>query len=120
NGAANAAFVPADQDFGGALELLKTQGTQKLRYTGETPILPGCYLQITARIKAISGNLPAARIAGWAGGAGGNSVTGVVMTGPSTQLTSYGQVVEVSAIVGVGARGGVDMVWGRSALYGHF
>ncbi|NCO22498.1 MAG: right-handed parallel beta-helix repeat-containing protein, partial [Rhodobacterales bacterium] len=120
NGAANVAVVPADQDFGGALELLKTQSTQKLRYTGETPILPGCYLQIKARVKAVSGNLPAVRIAAWAGGAGGAAVTGVMMTGPSRQLTSYGQVVEVSAIVGVGARNGVDMVWGRSALYGHF
>ena len=35
-------------------------------------------------------------------------------------LTSYGKVVEVTAIVGAGSRGGVDMVWGRSALYGHF
>jgi len=120
NGASNGAFVPADQDFGGALELIKTQGTQRLRYTGETPILPGCYLRITARVKAVAGNLPAVRIAGWAGGAGGNGVTGVVVSGPARQLTSYGQVVEVSAIVGVGARGGVDMVWGRAALYGHF
>lgn len=30
--AVNAAFVPADQDFGGALELQKTQAVQKLRY----------------------------------------------------------------------------------------
>ena len=42
DGAGNAAFVPADQDFGGCLELVKTQSTQKLRYMGETPLLPGC------------------------------------------------------------------------------
>ena len=41
-------------------------------------------------------------------------------TGPSVTLTSYGEVVEVSAIVGAGVRGGVDMVWGAAALYGHF
>ena len=69
--AANAAFVPADQDFGGCLELLKNSGTQRVRYMGETPLLPGCYLQMKARVKAISGNLPSVRIAGWAGGAGG-------------------------------------------------
>ena len=28
----NGAFVPADQDFGGALEVLKTIGTQRVRY----------------------------------------------------------------------------------------
>lgn len=119
-GAANAAFVPADQDFGGALELVKTQGTQQLRFTGETPILPGCYLRITARVKAVAGSLPAVRIAGWAGGAGGAAVPGVTLNGPSRQLTGYGEVVEVSAIVGVGTRTGVDMAWGRAALYGHF
>ena len=119
-GAADAALVPADQDFAGCLELLKTEGTQKLRYMGETPLLPGCYLRITARVKAVSGNLPAVRIAGWAGGAGGVHVTGVTEIGPSVQLQTYGTVVEVSAIVGTGLRGGVDMVWGTQALYGHF
>ncbi len=119
-GAANAVFVPADQDFGGCLEMQKTEATQKLRYMGDTPILPGCYLQITARVKAISGNLPSVRIAGWAGDAGGAHVAGVVETGPAVALTDYGKVVEVSAIVGTGARGGVDMVWGPQAQIGHF
>lgn len=59
--AVNAAFVPTDQDFGGALEVQKAAATQKLRYMGQTPILPGCYLRITARIKAISGDLPSVR-----------------------------------------------------------
>jgi len=116
----DAAFVPSDADFGGALELLKTQSTMKLRYTGETPILPGCYLRIRARVKAVSGALPDVRIAGWAGGAGGAHVNGVDETGPETTLTSYGDVVEISAIVGTGSRGGVDMAWGTEALYGHF
>ena len=118
--AVNAALVPADQDFGGALELQKTQGVQRLRYMGETPILPGCYLRVRARIKAVSGNLPEVRIAGWAGGAGGAEVAGVTLSGGQTALTGYGEVVEVSAIVGTGNRAGVDMVWGPSALYGHF
>ncbi len=118
--AANAAFVPADQDFGGALEIQKTDAVQKLRYTGQTPLLPGCYLQIKARIKALSGNLPSVRIAGWAGGAGDVHVTGLTEAGPSVALTSYGDVVEITAIVGTGARGGVDMPWGTEPLYGHF
>ncbi|RVV97758.1 right-handed parallel beta-helix repeat-containing protein [Mesobaculum littorinae] len=118
--AASAAYVPADQDFGGCLELVKTDSVQRLRYTGETPILPGTYLRVRTRVKAISGNLPSVRIAGWAGGAGGAHVGGLTETGPSVALTSYGEVVEVSAIIGVGNRGGVDMVWGRQPLYGHF
>ncbi|MCF3593451.1 right-handed parallel beta-helix repeat-containing protein [Rhodobacteraceae bacterium LMO-12] len=118
--AMNAAFVVADQDFAGCMELQKVDATQKLRYMGETPLLPGCYLRITARVKAMSGNLPAVRIAAWAGGAGGAHVPGLIETGPATVLSSYGEVVEVSAIVGAGRRGGVDMVWGAAALYGHF
>jgi len=118
--AANAVYVPADQDFGGALEMQKTQSVQRLRYMGQTPILPGCYLRITARIKAISGNLPTVRIAGWAGAPGGSNVSGAPQTGPEVTFQTYGKVVEVSAIVGSGDRGGVDMVWGLGASYGHF
>ncbi|MCG6903593.1 MAG: right-handed parallel beta-helix repeat-containing protein [Rhodobacter sp.] len=120
DGSANAALVPADQDFGGCLELVKTDNTQKLRYMGETPILPGCYLRVTARIKAITGNLPSVRIAGWAGKSGGVHVAGLNETGPSVALTSYGEVVEVSAIIGSGDRTGVDMIWGTEPIYGHF
>ena len=116
---ANAAIVPADQDFGGCLELLKTQATQKLRYMGETPILPGCYLQVTARVKAVSGNLPSARIAAYAVDAGGAHVAGLVETGPAVTLTSYGEVATVTAIIGTGARSGVDMAWGTVPVGAH-
>ena len=118
--AANGAFVAADQDFGGALELLKTANTQQLRYMGEIPLLPGCYLQIKARVKAISGNLPSVRIAGYAARANGSLVSNVQGFAPFVTLTSYGEVIEVSAIVGGGNRGGVDLVWGTEPIYGHF
>ena len=114
------AFVPSDPDFGGCLEILKVQATQKLRYMGQTPLIPGCYLQVKARVKAISGPLPQVRIAAWAGGAGDQQVTGVVDQGPVTQLSGYGTVHEITAIVGTGQRPGVDMSWGFAALYGHF
>ena len=120
DGAANAAFVPADQDFGGCLELQKTSATQKLRYMGQTTMLPGCYLRITARVKAVSGNLATVQIAGWAGNASDAHVGGLVEAGPAVTLTSYGEIVTVSAIVGTGARNGVDMKWGSAPAYGHF
>lgn len=120
DGDANAALVAADADFGGCLELLKTNSTQKLRYMGQTTILPGCYLRITARVKAISGTLPSVRIAAWAGGAGDVHVGGLTEVGTSSTLTTYGEVVEISAIVGTGQRGGVDMPWGMTPIYGHF
>ncbi len=115
----NGVFVPADQDFSGCLELFKTQSVTKLRYMGETTLLPGCYLRISTRVKAVSGELPGVRIAGWAGGAGGAHVAGLTEYGPTVQLTSYGEVVEISAIVGSGQRIGVDMVW-PNVIYGHF
>ncbi|MEM6658846.1 MAG: glycosyl hydrolase family 28-related protein, partial [Pseudomonadota bacterium] len=120
DGSGTGVFVPADADFGGCLEILKVNATQQVRYMGQTPILPGCYLQVKARIKAISGPLPEVRIAAWAGGAGDAHVPGVVEQGPATQLTGYGSVHEITAIVGTGQRSGVDMSWGLSALYGHF
>lgn len=120
DGAANAALISADADFGTCLELSKTESTQKLRSLAETPLLAGCYLRVRARVKAVAGALPSVRIAGWAGGAGGAHIGGVTEVGGATQLTTYGEVVEVSAIVGTGSRMGVDMIWGRDALFGHF
>ncbi|TMV94948.1 right-handed parallel beta-helix repeat-containing protein [Thioclava sp. BHET1] len=117
--AINAAFVPADADFGGCMELIKTQSTQKVRAMVRTPILPGTYLRISARIKALSGNLPSVRAAGYAVKSNNAHVGGLVETGPTVALQSYGEVVEVSAIVGAGNRTGVDMPWGLGPDYGY-
>ncbi len=111
-------FVAADADFAGCLEVLKVDPTARVRYMGETPILPGCYLRVTAKVKAISGPFPAVRVSGWAGQAGGAPLVGLPAFGPATQLTNYGQVVEISAIIGTGDRTGVDMLW-TGADYGH-
>ncbi len=118
--ATNAALVPADQDFGGCLELQKVDTVQKLRFRGQTPILPGCYLRITARVKAVAGPLAKVRIAGYAAQANGTAVAGVVTTAPEVQLTTYGGVTEITAIVGTGVRNGVTLSWGTAAAYGHF
>lgn len=118
-GQPNAAFVPADQDFEGCLELQKTATVQKLRCFQQIPFQPGLYLRVTARVKAISGPLPSVRIAGWAGSSSGSNVTTAVQTGPSVQLTAYGEVETVSAIIASGNRTGVAMTWGISPAYGH-
>lgn len=116
----DAALVPADQDFGDCLEVLKSQATVSLRAMADTPVLPGCYLRVTARVKAMSGNLPSVRIAAWAGQNAATHLGGVTETGPAVALTAYGRVETVSAIIGVGFRQGVDMSWGRAATIGHF
>ncbi|MBN2907856.1 MAG: right-handed parallel beta-helix repeat-containing protein [Rhodobacteraceae bacterium] len=118
-GAADAALVPADQDFTGCLELQKTETVQKLRYMGQTPILAGCYLRVTARVKAMSGNLPEVRIAAWAGDGNEAHVANLVEVGPSVALSAYGRVETVSAIIGTGTRTGVDMPWGTVPVYAH-
>ncbi|MZR14173.1 right-handed parallel beta-helix repeat-containing protein [Maritimibacter sp. DP07] len=120
DGAANAAFVPADPDFGGCLELVKTETTQRLRWTGETPILPGTYLRITAKVKAMSGAFPSVRVAGHPVDGAGAHVAGLDETGPAVALDTYGEVVAVSAIVAPGNRDGVDMIWGADPAHGHF
>ncbi|MFI0397011.1 glycosyl hydrolase family 28-related protein [Paracoccus jiaweipingae] len=120
HGAANAAIVPADQDFGTCLEIAKTDSVTRLRFMGETPLLPGCYLRVSARVKMVAGTLCSARIAAFAGNGARQPVPGVVTTGTQVALPGYGKVVEVSAIVGTGARKGVDLSWGSQAVYGHF
>ena len=118
-GFGDVALVPADQDFGGCLEMLKSGATMSLRWMGDTPIIPGCYLRVTARVKAMSGNLPSVRIAAWAGINAATHLAGVVETGPSVALSAYGKVETVSAIIGTGFRQGVDMSWGRAATIAH-
>ncbi len=116
----NAALIPADQDFGPCLEIFKQQTTTSIRFMGETPMIPGVYLRISARVKLIAGAPCSARIAGWAGNGARAQVTGLVETGATVPLATYGEVVEISAIVGVGSRSGVDMGWGTAPVYGHF
>ena len=118
--AGNAGIVPADQDFGPCFEVVKQQTTTSVRFMGETPMIPGVYLRVSARIKAVAGALCSARIAGWAGNGSRAHVDGLVEVGPTVALTTYGEVVEISAIVGVGSRRGVDMAWGTAPVYGHF
>ncbi|WBU62689.1 glycosyl hydrolase family 28-related protein [Paracoccus aerodenitrificans] len=119
-GQANAAIVSADQDFGTCLEITKTAKLTRLRFMGETPIRPGTYLRVSVRLKAVAGAKPSVRIAGWAGDQGRAHVGGLTETGPSVALSSFGKVVEISAVIGSGARSGVDMVWGGRPVYGHF
>ncbi len=111
-------YVPGDADFGGCMETLKSQSNQRLRYMGETTILPGCYLQVTARVKCLAGAFPTVRIAGFPANSAGAQVAGLATQGPAVVLDTYGEVVEVRAIIGTGNRTGVDMVW-NGAIYGH-
>ena len=119
-GSPNAAVVAADQDFGGCLELVKAQNTTRLRYMVQTPFEPGMYLRITARIKALSGAFPTVRASCLPLNAGGAPISGIPQYGPEITLQSYGTVATVSAIIGSGSRGGVDMVWGTQPAAGHF
>jgi len=118
--ASNAALVTADPNFGDCLEVQTITDPLHLRYKGEVPLFTGAYIEVSARIKVMSGAFPSARIAGWAGAAGGVHVTGLMEVGPSNTMDTYGRVYTVRAIVGSGNRSGVDMVWGTGPVYGHF
>lgn len=119
DGASNAALVSADADFGDCLEIFKTASVQPLRWTGTTPMTPGCYLRISARVKLVGGNRPYVRIASYAMDSSGAAVA-VDTTGDEVFLETYGEVYEVSAVVGQGARGGVDLIWSQQAVAAHF
>lgn len=118
--APNAALVPADQDFGTCLEINKTASTTRIRFMGETPMFPGVYLRISARVKALAGPLPSVRVGSWACDRRGNNIPGVRQITDATAVPGYGEIIEVSAIVGVGERNGVDLSWGPQASYGYF
>ena len=92
----NAAFVPADPDFGGCLELLKSSSTQLLRSFSTTPILPGCYLRVSARVKAMAGAMPSLRVSILPLDAQGAPLADAPNTGQAVALQSYGQEVTVS------------------------
>ena len=90
-GQANAAFVPADQDFGGCLELQKTQSVQKLRCFPADPVPAGA---VSAGDGAGEGDLGQP-----AHGADRGlcrrtpraaNVAAAVQTGPEVTLTTYG------------------------------
>ena len=49
----------------------------------------------------------------------GQNVVGLLQTGPSVTLTSYGQVVTVSAIISPASRTGVTMPWSLQSVYAH-
>ena len=97
--AGNAGIVPADQDFGPCFEVVKQQTTTSLRFMGETPMIPGVYLRVSARVKIVAGPLASVRIAGWAGDGSRNAVAGLVTAGTTVALRNYGEVVEVGAEV---------------------
>ncbi|WGH80041.1 glycosyl hydrolase family 28-related protein [Jannaschia ovalis] len=117
--AGTAVYVPADQDFGGCLEMLKTEATQPLRWMGETPILPGCYLRVTVRVKAMSGNLPTVRVAATPVAPNGTVAPGLATQGAAVALSAYGRVETVTAIIGTGNRGGVDLQWSDAVSHAH-
>jgi hypothetical protein len=118
--AAFAAFVPSDPDFDGCLEVQKVQATTRLRWMVDLPVMPGCYLRVRARIKGMAGVLPNVAIGAWVGTQTAVELPGLPNSGPVTALSSYGEIVEISAIIGTGARAGVDMVWTTDARRAHF
>lgn len=120
DGASNATIVTSDPDFGTCLEINTTVDPTAIRYTGQTPIIPGGYVEVSARIKVMSGAFPSARIGAWAGNGSAQHVTGLDEAGGSNTMDSYGRIYTVSAIIGSGNRPGVDMPWGTEPVFGHF
>jgi hypothetical protein len=117
--AENARLARGDEDFGACLEICAGGGVERVRYMGEVPLLTGGFIEVTARIKAVRGPLPAARVAAWPGGAQGQGVAGLPVAGPPLAAPAHGGVCELRAVIGRDAYPGVDLVWDARVLYAH-
>jgi hypothetical protein len=117
--AENARLARNDPDFGTCLELRKIGGVERLRYMGELPVRAGAYVEVAARLKALRGPLPLARVAAWPGGRDGRQVPGLPLAGAVVAPRGHGIVLELSAVIGPAARPGVDLVWDGRAVYAH-
>lgn len=117
--AENARLALGDPDFGACLELRKVAPVERLRYMGELPLRPGSFLEISARVKALRGPLPRARIAAWPGGAGGWAVEDLPQLAAEAAIGADRAPVVIAAVIGPEARPGVDLVWDARALYAH-
>jgi hypothetical protein len=117
--AENVRIARGDADFGTCLELRKVDPVQKIRYMGELPVLPGAFLEVSTRVKALRGPLPVARIAAWPGGAGAAGVVGLRTTGEEVPLEEHDAVRVLRAVIGPTPAPEVDMVWDARVLYAH-
>ncbi len=84
----------------------------------ETPLYTGQYLEIKFGVRLLSGAPCQARIIGLARASGAN-YSAANNYGPNFELIS-GATIEISAIVGAGARPGVDLVWSEVVTSGYF
>jgi hypothetical protein len=117
--ASHVRIAVGDADFGSCLEMRKVEAVQRLRYMAELPVATGAFLEIRARIKALRGPLPGARIAAWPGGLHGKPVADLPAAAPVVLLRRHGEVQELCAIIGPVAHPGVDLVWDGRVLYAH-
>lgn len=117
--AENARLARDDADFGACLELRTAAAVERLRYMGEVPLLTGGFIEVAARIKAVRGPLPDARIAAWPGGVQGRGVDGLPVHGPLLSVPAHGGVCELRAVIGRDGFPGVDLVWDARVLYAH-
>lgn len=113
------ARLAQDPDFGLCLELRPEEPVQRLRYMGELPVLPGVFLEISARLKVLRAPLPEVRIAAWPGGAHGRRVDGAPSSGAVLAVTGPGAIVRVQAVTGPAPGDGIDLAWDSRVLYAH-
>lgn len=112
-------YVPADQDFGGCLEVYTESSVQQLRYKGQTPYGAETYLKVVARVKLISGPKPSVRIAGFPRTRFGGEATGEPQFAAQVFIPDYGTVYEISTIIGPSSRADVGIVWSTAVDKAH-
>lgn len=113
------AHLIRDRDFGCCLELRLTAPVQRLRYMGEVPIMPGRFVEVSARVKVLRGPLPELRIAARPGGMGGQAIPGLPSAASLRPMFAQETAHAISAVIGLEDRPGVHLVWDERVLYAH-
>jgi hypothetical protein len=117
--ATHARIAVGDAVFGACLEMRKIDGVQRLRYMAELPIRHGCFVEVSARVRALRGPLPGVRIAAWPGGLHGRRVEDLVEAAPILLMQKHEAIYTVRAVIGPRPKPGVDLVWDGRVLYAH-
>ena len=106
-------------DTYGQLIVNKSNSTMAAVHGSLIPIIATQYLEVKFKIQLLSGSAPNVKIIGAATTSTGTPLPANSRNGPSVELVS-GIEMEVSAIIGSGARPGVDLVWQTDVAGAYF
>ena len=98
------------------LSLAKNQDSIQLVHDEPIPISDTQYLEVKFSVTLLTGVSPSLRVIATPSTQTKSAISGFAQNGPSQELLS-GVTTEISAIIGPGARPGVDLVWTNNSKF---